>query len=149
MRLSKRSEYGLRAALQLAASYSNGFLQTRELSRREDLPNKFLESILRGMKSAGLLVSKVGAAGGYRLAEPPDAIGVGALVRVLEGQLVNPDLLEQPRNPANTEAGKLGLHLLAKRVEGSLAEVIDDLSLADLLDEARRFQGDNQTMYYI
>jgi Rrf2 family protein len=149
MRLSKRSEYGLRAAIQLAASYQDGFVQTRELSRRENLPNKFLESILRSMRGAGLLESKVGSAGGYRLADSPERITVGRLMRVLEGQLFNPELLDPPRDPANAEAGVVGLHLLAKRVERSIGEVIDKLTLADLLEEARRARGDAQSMFYI
>ncbi|MCG3180838.1 MAG: HTH-type transcriptional regulator CymR [Phycisphaerae bacterium] len=149
MRLSKRSEYGLRAAVQLAASYKEGYLQTRELSRRENLPNKFLESILRSMKSAGLLVSKVGASGGYRLAESPEQISLGALLRSLEGQLVNPELLDRPHDPANTEAGAFALHLLALRVEGAIRTVIDSLTLAELLDESRKARGDAHTMFYI
>lgn len=149
MRLSKRSEYGLRAAIQLANAFGEGFLQTRELSRREDLPNKFLESILRALKGAGLLISKVGASGGYRLADRPENISVGSLVRVLEGQLVNPDLLEKPTDPANAATGAVGLHLLATRVENTLGGVVDGISLAELLEEASRMKGDSREMYYI
>jgi Rrf2 family protein len=149
MRLSKRSEYGLRAALQLAAGYKDGYIQTRELSRREQLPNKFLESILRSMKGAGLLISKVGAAGGYRLADRPENISVGRIVRVLEGQLINPELLEPPADPSNARRGGVGLHLLAVQTEKALTDLIDSLTLADLLEQAGRFQGDARSMYYI
>ena len=149
MRLSKRSEYGLRAAIQLAGSYRDGFLQTRELSRREDLPAKFLESILRSLKAAGYLASKVGASGGYRLADRPQNIPVGALVRVLEGQLVNPALLEAPADPANAGCGQIALHLLACRVENALGSLIDSISLADLRDQAIQAQGESRAMFYI
>ncbi len=149
MRLSKRSEYGLRAAIQLAVTYERGFIQTREVSRRERLPNKFLESILRSLKGAGLLVSKVGASGGYRLADRPEAIHVGELLGVLEGEVVSTELLAAPPDPANIERGRLGVHLVARRLRKAVAEAIDQFTLAELLEEVGRVQSKTQSMYYI
>ena len=67
MRLSKRTEYGLRAIAYLARSWPKGFVQSRDLSQQEGLPNKFLESILLTLRRGGFLESKVGSGGGYRL----------------------------------------------------------------------------------
>src|SRR3954449_7392647 len=87
MRLSKRTEYGLRAVVQLARLWPRNFVQSRDLSQQEDLPNKFLESILLALRRGGFLESKVGSGGGYRLARAPKDIAVGDLIRRLEGPL--------------------------------------------------------------
>ena len=71
MLLSKRTQYGLRAMICFADAYERGFLQAGENSPREKLPPKFLESILNALARANFLDSKIGSAGGYRLARPP------------------------------------------------------------------------------
>jgi len=68
LRLSKRTEYGLRAIVQLAQLWPRNFVQSKDLAEHEDLPNKFLESILLALRRGGFLESKVGSGGGYRLA---------------------------------------------------------------------------------
>ena len=87
MKLSKRTEYGLRAIVQLARLRPSEFVQSRDLSAQEELPNKFLESILLALRRGGFLESKVGSGGGYRLSRPAKDIRVGELVRRLEGRL--------------------------------------------------------------
>ena len=74
MRLSKRTEYGLRAVVQLARLWPRNFVQARDLSQQEDLPNKFLESILLALRRGEFLESKVGSGGGYRLSRAPKDI---------------------------------------------------------------------------
>src|ERR1041384_6568764 len=87
MRLSKRTEYGLRAVIQLARLEPDKYVQSKDLAQQEDLPGKFLESILLALRRGGFLESKVGAGGGYRLARLPREISVGDLIRRLEGRL--------------------------------------------------------------
>ena len=77
MRLSKRTEYGLRAIVQLAQLWPRNFVQSKDLAEHEDLPNKFLESILLALRRGGFLESKVGSGGGYRLSRSPREIRVG------------------------------------------------------------------------
>ncbi len=149
MRLSKRSEYGLRAVIQLAAVFDEGFVQTRQISRRERLPNKFLESILRSLKSAGLLISKVGASGGYRLADRPERVSVGEVLVALEGELVGSELAARPADPGTVERGRLGVHLIVRRVREAVAGAIEDYTLAELLEEVIAAQSGDKAMYYI
>ena len=75
MQLSKRTQYGIRAMICLADAYERGFLQTKELSSREQLPTKFLESILAALTRGKFLTSKIGVTGGYRLARAPGGTG--------------------------------------------------------------------------
>ena len=87
MKLSKRTEYGLRAVVHLARLWPHKYIQSKDLSKEEDLPGKFLEAILLALRRGGFLESKVGAGGGYRLSRSPREIRVGEIVRRLEGRL--------------------------------------------------------------
>ena len=71
MRLSKRTEYGLRAVVRLAQVWPRGYVQNKDLAEQEQLPNKFLEAILLALRRGGFLDSKVGSGGGYRLMRSP------------------------------------------------------------------------------
>lgn len=67
MRLSKRCQYGLKAAARLASRHGDGYVQSREVAEAEALPAKFLESILLAMRSAGLLSPRSAWAAGTAL----------------------------------------------------------------------------------
>ena len=104
MRLSKRTEYGLRAVVQLARLWPRGFVQSRDLAQQENLPNKFLEAILLALRRGGFLESKVGSGGGYRLSREPRDIRVGDLIRRLEGRLTVKESTAAPDDRSPGEA---------------------------------------------
>src|SRR5205823_10251122 len=119
MKLSKRTEYGLRATVQLARLWPTHFVQARDLAREEALPNKFLESILLVLRRAGLLESKVGSGGGYRLAKSPREIMVGDLIRRLEGRL---NLREAPP-VRDLSPGEVAARLINDKLAAATDEV--------------------------
>lgn len=87
MRFSKKSEYGLRALLELTAHYGAALVQRQDIADRQNIPIEFLEQILLALKNAGLLASKRGVSGGYSLIKPPDQITLGQVIRILDGPL--------------------------------------------------------------
>ena len=88
MRISKRSEYGLRAMIDLTTwKEGNGVVQIKDIAERQNIPAKYLEQILLTLKNAGLLHSKMGIGGGYYLAKPASDINLGQIVRILDGPL--------------------------------------------------------------
>lgn len=145
MRLSKQTEYGLRAVVQLARIGPREYAQSRDLSQVESLPNKFLEAILLTLRRGGFLESKVGREGGYRLAKLPKDIRIGDLIRRLEGRLT---LHEEPI-VGDISTGEVAVHLLNQKLTQATDDVLDSLTLADLLDQANRIAGTHQQMYYI
>ncbi len=146
MRLSKRTEYGLRAIVQLAQLWPRNFVQSRDLSQQEDLPNKFLESILLALRRGGFLESKVGSGGGYRLARAPADINVGDIIRRLEGRLT----LNEAPNFQETSPGKVAVHLINLELTDATDKVLDTMSLADLLEQVvKAGSPGQQAMYYI
>jgi Rrf2 family protein len=87
MRLSRRSEYGLRALVDLARHRDAGPVPLGVLAERDRLPPKFLEQILAQLKHAGVVRTALGAHGGYTLACDPTEVSVGRVIRVLDGAL--------------------------------------------------------------
>lgn len=146
MRLSKRTEYGLRAVVQLARLWPQTFVQSRDLSKQEDLPNKFLESILLALRRGGFLESKVGSGGGYRLSRSPRDILVGDIIRRLEGRLTQK---EASGSTTESSPGKVAVRLINQRLTQATDEVLDHMTLEELVDHVNRATSDQQAMYYI
>ena len=85
--LSKKVKYALKAVMYMARHYDDRRIIVSEISREEYIPHKFLEKILLQLKQKGILVSKIGRQGGYRLSRSPDKITIGEIVRLLEGKV--------------------------------------------------------------
>lgn len=145
MRLSKRTEYGLRAVVQLARLWPQHFIQSRDLAQSEDLPNKFLESILLALRRGGFLESKVGSGGGYRLSRPPRDISVGDLVRRLEGRLT----LKEAPSSTEVPPGKIAVRLINEKLTQATDDVLDRLTLEQLMEHVNRSANPQHAMYYI
>ncbi len=145
LRLSKQTEYGLRAIVQLGRLYPKTFVQSRDLAQQEGLPTKFLEAILLTLRRGGFLESKVGRDGGYRLSRPPKDIRVGEVVRRLEGRLT----ATEGTLPAELTPGETAVHLLNLHLTEATDKVLDDLSLEQLMEHVSRSAKSQQEMYYI
>ena len=87
MRLSARVDYALRAVSELAVAGAPRTVD--QLSAAQDIPNKYLESILGELRRGGLLRSQRGPDGGYRLARTPEEISIADVIRALDGELAN------------------------------------------------------------
>ncbi len=87
MRLSRRSEYGLRALTDLIRHADEGPVALATLAEREHLPAKFLEQIMATLKHAGIVRTTLGAHGGYAMAGDPATVSIGRVVRLLDGAL--------------------------------------------------------------
>ena len=146
MKLSKRTEYGLRAVVHLARLWPHHFVQSRDLAKQENLPNKFLESILLALRRGDFLESKVGSGGGYRLSRAPKDISVGDLIRRLEGRLT---VKEAPSTKTDHSPGEIAVRLLNERLTRATDDVLDALTLEQLVDHVNRAAGMQQSMYYI
>lgn len=144
MKFSKRTEYAVRAMVHFAKLGAGTYVQSRDLAKQERLPTKFLESVLLGLKKYGYLESKVGSGGGYRLTKPPGSVNVGELIGRLEGRDVGTESLA-----SDAVAGETALHLIQERLRQAHADVLDQLTLEQLVDEVQRAGLQRDAMYYI
>lgn len=84
MIFTKRSDYGLRAAMELAAGYGSGPMSARLIARRGKLPEPFVRKLLQELAQAGLANSERGRKGGYVLAKAPTKVTVRETLEAFE-----------------------------------------------------------------
>ncbi|QDV31968.1 HTH-type transcriptional regulator CymR [Planctopirus ephydatiae] len=89
MKLSRKTDYALRALVTLAIRQQEGSPPTpvRELAKINDIPRRFLEMIMLELKAAGWVTSVAGRIGGFHLAVPPEQLSMGQVVRLFDGTL--------------------------------------------------------------
>ena len=85
MKISRKTDYALRVLLTLVEHYGRGPIPIRELARRNEVPKSFLEHIMLDLKTQGWVESVTGKNGGYILAQKPDKIRMGQVVRYFDG----------------------------------------------------------------
>ena len=128
MAITRRSEYGLRAMGLLAEQLPEERLSAGEIARRERIPIKYLEQILADLRQAGLVDSRAGARGGYRLSRPAREIRIGEVVAAVDGPL---DAGPSDGPPADGAAGER-LWPLWHRLRQAMREVLDGTTLDQL-----------------
>lgn len=128
MRLSMKTEYGVRAVVELAANAGRGALQSGEIARRQVIPGPFLDQVLMTLRRAGLVHSTRGPHGGHVLARSPEEIRLDEVIACLEGDGV------KSRQPDGAEAGDSRvLAQVVEKAEQAARDVFVAHTLADCL----------------
>jgi len=147
VKLSLRGEYALRALLVLGLDYleDDSVVRIQEISKRQNIPKRFLEQILNDLKSAGILESKRGVAGGYRLKVPPDRVTLAEVIRYIEGPLapvscVSARYYERCSCP---DEEKCGIRSVMKEVRDAIVKILENVTLAQLCERVRKLQGEH------
>ncbi len=142
MRLSLRGEYALRAMLVLGLNYGRGVVRIQTISEQQNIPKRFLEQILNDLKSAGLVQSKRGVAGGYRLARRPEEISLASVVRHIEGALapvscVSERFYEQCSCP---DESRCAIRSVMKDVREAVVRIVERVTIAELCQRWHKLQ---------
>ncbi|MDZ4855781.1 MAG: Rrf2 family transcriptional regulator [Nitrospirota bacterium] len=136
MKLSKKSEYGLRALLELTLSYGKATIQRRQIAERQHIPVEFLEQILLALKRAGLVASSRGMKGGYTLIKSPDEITLGQVIRILDGPLapigcVSKTAYQKCGDCPYADHAQCPVQHVMGSVRDAIADILDHYSLDD------------------
>ncbi|MFM1769298.1 MAG: HTH-type transcriptional regulator CymR [Verrucomicrobiota bacterium] len=146
MKLSVRGEYALRALIVLGMDYRPGgrVVRIQEISERQRIPKRFLEQILNELKTAGLLESKRGVAGGYRLGMAPERITLAGVIRHIEGPLAPVSCVSERFYEKCTcpDEARCGIRSVMKEVRDAIVKILEHVTLADLCQRVRVLQGD-------
>jgi Rrf2 family protein len=142
MKLSVRGEYALRALLVLGSNYSEDVVRIQAISEGQNIPKRFLEQILNDLKSAGVVESRRGLAGGYRLSRPPTEITLASVVRHIEGALapvscVSERFYEKCSCP---DEARCPIRHVMKEVREAVVKIVERVTVAELCERARRLQ---------
>ncbi|MEJ8639461.1 Rrf2 family transcriptional regulator [Streptomyces sp. NPDC006475] len=130
MRISARADYAVRAALQLAAYRDSGPLKAEAIADAQSIPHKFLEGILNDMRRGGLVASRRGGGGGYRLALPAESISIADVIRAVDGPLVSVRGVRPPELSYTGPAESLLPLWIALRA--NVREILEGVTLADV-----------------
>ncbi len=148
MRLSARGEYAIKALVDLALHDQEGLQPIQEIAARQGIPQRYLEQVLLQCKRAGLLESRRGSAGGYRLSLPGDQVTVGAVLRAVEGPVVGTEPAR--RGARQTQGERPGdLSDLWREISEAVSAVVDRVTLEDLRRRALERRSSASPMYHI
>lgn len=150
MRLSKKTEYALRALMYSARFPEGTTFQIRDLAEKNGIPKKFLELILLELKNAGMLTSRRGVGGGYLLARRPDSIRSTEIIEVFEGPMTGRGWKKEAGKKEEKDASP-AVSRLVEEASGAATAVFSRWTLADLVreeDEATERRRRN-VMYFI
>jgi len=133
LRLSKKSVLALEAVVDVAFNARTNPVQSREITERQGIPNRYLEQVMQRLVRDGILRGVRGPRGGYMLAKDGSEITVGDVVRIVND--VDP---EEDNTVSHSELGHKVVGPLWQEIENNILSWFDDISIADLCDMADR-----------
>jgi len=138
MRVSQRLDYALRALVLLAEQPERAWVAAGDLADRLNMPRRFVEQQITVLSRAGVVACRRGASGGCALSRPAEEITVREVVLALHGEV-----LDIPHQQGSATAE------LWRQVSVSLADILGEVTLADLAVRQRELDAESAPMYYI
>jgi Rrf2 family protein len=148
--LTKKGKYGLKAMVHLAGRLPGEATLVTEIATANEIPKKFLDTILGELRNAGFVNSKKGKGGGYTLARPAHEIRVGHIIRILDGPLAPIQCASQTsyrRCDDCQDENHCSVRLIMCEARRAIAMVLDNRTLAEM--RALTMTDDAQLMYFI
>jgi len=142
MRVSKKSEYAVRALVEIALRAGEGseWRQISQIAEATRIPEKFLEQILLTLKKRGLLQSRRGVVGGYALNRQPEAIDLETIIDILDGDSAGEKEVADP--------GAEVYRRVMAHSEAAARAILRATTLAALAEEAQKIRGTGVGMDY-
>ncbi|MCA1403883.1 Rrf2 family transcriptional regulator [Ensifer sp. IC3342] len=132
--LTKKGKYGLKALVDLARLEPGETAFINEIAQRNNIPKKFLDTILLELRNAGMLRSKKGPGGGYSLSRPASEIRIGHVIRTLDGPLApircaSRTAYEVCEDCSDPETCRVRISMTT--VRDAIASILDSMTLAE------------------
>jgi Rrf2 family protein len=148
--LTNKGKYGLKALVHLAGLPPGETAQSQEIAAAHNIPKKFLDAILGELRVAGIVLSRKGKGGGYRLARDASSITVGSAVRVLDGPLApiacaSRTAYQPCRDCVDVQT--CSVRILMLEVRDMIAQVLDNTTVEEMRRNAEH--GPPAMMYHI
>ena len=141
MKISTKGRYALRLMLDLALNEDGRPVRIREIAKRQDISDKYLEQIISVLNKAGYVRSVRGPQGGYLLTREPEEYTAGMILRLTEGSMAPVDCIDLENRYSN-HMEDCATSILWKRLNDAVSGVIDNTTLADLVDWQIAKNGD-------
>ncbi len=132
--LSKKTQYAFKALIYLSEHADDGPVLISEISKKKNIPLKFLENILLELRKAGVLESKKGKGGGYYFAVDPRKVTLAKVMRLLDGPIallpcVSLNFYEKCKD---CDEKICGLNRMMAEVRDATLKLLESKTLADL-----------------
>lgn len=134
MKLSNKGRYSIQAVFDMAFHGHGDASQIKDIAERQAIPPRFLEQIFQDLKRGGLVVSKRGPRGGYRLARPASAISLGDVVRAVEGPVT---LLADPTKAIRGTSGQVVTQVFVQ-ISERIEACFDAVSIEQLCERSEQ-----------
>ncbi|MDD6034566.1 MAG: Rrf2 family transcriptional regulator [Oscillospiraceae bacterium] len=132
MLISTKGRYALRVMIDLAEHQSDGFIPLKVIAERQNISEKYLESIIKLLVKARLLTGLRGKGGGYQLTMPPDQYTVGAILRLTEDSLAPVSCIEPGAEPC-VHMAECRTLTMWKGLANVINDYLDHITVADLM----------------
>ncbi|MBA7653485.1 HTH-type transcriptional regulator CymR [subsurface metagenome] len=147
MRLSTKGRYGTRAMLDLALNSSEGPVLLRDIAKRQEVSEKYLEHSISALRKAGLVRSIRGARGGYVLAKLPSEIRLSEIMEVLEGSMAPVECVDDPQVCQRAQLC-VTRDIWAKMKE-AIDNILESITLQDMVEQQNRKKNSKAIVYNI
>jgi len=131
MKLSTRGRYGARATLDLALHYGKGPVSLKDIARRQEISERYLEHIMTALVSTGLVQSMRGQHGGFSLAKLPKEIKLSQIIQAVEGPISLVSCVDNPK--ICNRVDMCITHEIWEEVKKAMLEVLDSITLEDMV----------------
>ena len=148
MKLSTRGRYAPRAMLDLALNYGKGPVSLKEVGRRQEISERYLEHIMIALRSAGLVQSTRGSRGGFSLAKLPKEIKLSQIIQAVEGSISLVACVDDPKLCNRIDV--CVTHEIWKKLRKAMFKVFDSVTLEDMVKmQKKKLPTQKDRMYYI
>lgn len=149
MKFSAKGEYGVRAIIDIALHRGEEPVQVKEISRRQAIPERFLEQVMASLKKAGLVEGIRGAQGGYLLTRSPDDITLADVIQAIEGPLTLMDCISEESSPRCDLSNLCVIRDAWKGIQSAILEALDSITIGELCAKKRKRVEKMGVMYHI
>ena len=142
MRVSTKGRYAIRFMLDLALHNTGEPVRIKDVATRQNMSEKYLEQVVSILNKAGYVRSIRGPQGGYVLTRNPEDYTMGQILRLTEGDMVPVACLADDVNQCDRADSCVTLHFW-KKLDDAISSVIDNTTLADLVEEEQGMMANN------
>jgi len=152
MRFSAKGEYGILAVFELAQHVEETPLQAKTIAKNQQIPLRFLEQVLSGLRKAGLIESVRGAQGGYVLSRPPSEIRISEVLEAIEGPIGpfnRPSGIDDHFHLYEMDPGGDILKPIWEEVRAAVMKILESITIQNLCERKKEKDKQKVLMYHI
>jgi len=147
MKISTRARYGTRALLDLALHSGDRPVPLKDIAQRQQISLTYLEHLVTPLIAAGIVRSKRGSGGGISLTRPPQEIRLSEIIHLLEGSMAPVECINDPNFCPRSDL--CFTRDVWGELEKAINNVLESITLQDLVEGQKRKEKTQEAMYHI